>query len=285
MQAGQKCGHAGTVQPEKSEQAKQSAGDALFVRALWDRDKAQLHDEDLVFQKGDILFIDNTLYNGEMGQWKAWLLDDDGHKLAEQVGIVPNVYRAVEEVLSLSHIHSGELHDSLDSHRRSARLSFGKLKKKKALRREIASFTNASLGNDVFSVAPEEPLVATYERVNKVVYEEARPVVILGPFGEEITEKLLRLHPDRYGRCMPAAFSHSDEVIEKRQYSQMVSGWQSLTVGAVRSVAQRGLHPLLDVSISSVERWSPALTCTLSSWWSSSVMRQTFAMCAIVVSS
>ena len=238
--------------PDKYEQAKHSSGDALFVRALWQRDKAQLHDEDLMFHKGDILFIDNTLYNGEMGQWKAWLLDDSGDKLSQQVGIIPNVYKAVEEVLSLN--HSGEVYDSLDSHRRSARLSFGKVKKKKALRREIASFTNASLGNEVFSVAPEEPLVATYERVNRVVYEERRPVVILGPFGEEITEKLLRLYPDKYGRCMPSAFSGSDEVIEKRQYASVVSGWQSLTVGAVKNVADRGIHPLLDVSISAVEK-------------------------------
>ena len=53
---------------------------------------------------------------------------------------------------------------------------------------------------------------------------------------------------------MPSAFSGSDEVIEKRQYASVVSGWQSLTVGAVKNVADRGIHPLLDVSISAVEK-------------------------------
>ena len=116
-------------------------------------------------QKGDILFIDNTLYNGEMGMWRAWLLDENGDKV--ECGIVPNRYKAEEEVLSLQQSNS-DLMDNLDPHRRSARRSIFKRRKNSSgnHRRELASFSSSSLGYETFSVAPEEPLVPTYLKVS-----------------------------------------------------------------------------------------------------------------------
>lgn len=45
----------------------------------------------LTFQKDDILYIDNTMYNGEPGHWSAWLLDNNGVK--SRWGVIPSKYQ------------------------------------------------------------------------------------------------------------------------------------------------------------------------------------------------
>jgi discs large protein 5 len=235
--------------PEVYELACSTSGDSIFVKALWDRDKSQLQDEDLVFRRGDILFVDNTLYNGEMGLWRAWLLDQQTDKV--ECGIIPNRYRAEEEVLALQQ-SNGDLMDSLDPHRRSSRRSIFKRKKQHSSssassshNRELASFSSASLGCDTFSVAPEEPLIPTYQRVTKLIYQEMRPVLILGPLSEVIVERLLLNHPQKYARCPPqthttdSATSDDTDVIESRHFSGL---WEQVTVKSIKEVAQKNMH-------------------------------------------
>lgn len=38
-------------------------------------------DGELSFRKDDIMLIENTLYDGKLDNWYAWLVDDDGYKL------------------------------------------------------------------------------------------------------------------------------------------------------------------------------------------------------------
>ena len=68
---------------------REQPGDAIYVRALCDYDAE--HEGELSFKKDDILFIDNTLYNGMQGDWRAWLVDDEGNKLRS--GTIPSKSR------------------------------------------------------------------------------------------------------------------------------------------------------------------------------------------------
>ena len=54
----------------------------------------------LTFRKDDILFIDNTMYNGTPGHWSAWLVDVDGQR--GEWGVVPSKYKVDEELLKRS---------------------------------------------------------------------------------------------------------------------------------------------------------------------------------------
>lgn len=74
---------------------KDKPGDSFFVRALFDRviDPSDVvsNSSQLQFRKDDILFVDNTMYNGVPGNWRAWLVDYHGFK--QQVGIVPSKFK------------------------------------------------------------------------------------------------------------------------------------------------------------------------------------------------
>lgn len=74
---------------------KDKPGDSFFIRALFDRtidlSDAVSNSSQLQFQKDDILYVDNTMYNGVPGNWRAWLVDHNGYK--QQVGIIPSKYK------------------------------------------------------------------------------------------------------------------------------------------------------------------------------------------------
>ena len=53
-------------------------GDALFIRAM--ADYSGENDNELTFKKDDVLYIEDTMCNGVLGIWSAWLLDTDGQK-------------------------------------------------------------------------------------------------------------------------------------------------------------------------------------------------------------
>ena len=59
------------------------------MRALFDRDEE--NEDELSFKKDDILYVDNTLYNGILGVWRAWLIAEDGNK--SECGTIPSKSR------------------------------------------------------------------------------------------------------------------------------------------------------------------------------------------------
>ena len=80
-------------------------------------------------------------------------------------------------------------------------------------------------------------------QVSKLVYEQMRPVLILGPLSEVIVERLLQNHPDKYAKCVPvqsrSAGVDEGDVIESRQFSGML---ELVTGKAVRDVAENNMH-------------------------------------------
>lgn len=65
-------------------------GDSFYIRAMFDRMNIN---GSLAFQKDDILYVDNTMYNGVPGLWQAWLVDEEGEKI--KCGFIPSKYKYV----------------------------------------------------------------------------------------------------------------------------------------------------------------------------------------------
>ena len=87
---------------------KDQPGDSYFVRAMFSRtlppqggSHHNHHGVDgspqLGFKKDDILYVDNTMYNGVPGNWSAWVVDVEGKR--GQWGIIPSKYKVDEELL------------------------------------------------------------------------------------------------------------------------------------------------------------------------------------------
>lgn len=68
-----------------------SVAEPVYVflsRALYDR--LPEVEQDLSFKKDDILYVDDTLPQGNFGCWMAWQLDENGQKLER--GQIPSKY-------------------------------------------------------------------------------------------------------------------------------------------------------------------------------------------------
>lgn len=86
-------------------------GDSFYIRALFSADCLQaapgkpggtktsgsagggLNFKTLEFQKGDILYVDSTMFEGRPGLWRAWKVDEFGRKTPTW-GVIPSRYRA-----------------------------------------------------------------------------------------------------------------------------------------------------------------------------------------------
>lgn len=68
-------------------QIKDEEGDSLYIRVGFDR-TGDLADGELRFCKDDVLYVDNTIFRSQFGQWRAWKLDEYGHRL--ECGIIPS---------------------------------------------------------------------------------------------------------------------------------------------------------------------------------------------------
>lgn len=92
------------------QRSKRGAGDLFYVRVTVDR-QAENRDElsfkgkafffisvpytgnSMAFSAGDILRVDNTVFNGVPGLWRAWAVDQEGRELT--CGIIPSKQRYI----------------------------------------------------------------------------------------------------------------------------------------------------------------------------------------------
>lgn len=54
---------------------------------------AESNEAELSFTKEDVLYVDNTMFRGVSGQWRAWKLDEYGCRV--QCGIIPSQMKYV----------------------------------------------------------------------------------------------------------------------------------------------------------------------------------------------
>ncbi|KAL4705994.1 hypothetical protein ACJJTC_005680 [Scirpophaga incertulas] len=221
---------------------KDKPGDAFYVRAGFDRcariTAAGLDAVDefsLWFRRDEVLFVDNTLFNGAPGLWRAWQLDCKGGK--RHWGTIPSKFK-VEEMLrrSLGSLDS----DPQKRAATSARRSFFRRKKHRDRDRdskELASFSNTELGcwSDSGALADDAPLLS-YQRVDRLHYGAQRPVVVLGPLRECVVNKLCSDWPHVFA-TPPSSGTHAP-----------------YDAHAIRHLAEKGIHCILDISVSTIEK-------------------------------
>ncbi|KAL0871516.1 hypothetical protein ABMA27_005232 [Loxostege sticticalis] len=216
---------------------KDKPGDAFYIRAGFDRcakitaiGMDTIDEYPLWFRKDEVLFVDNTLFNGAPGLWRAWQLDCKGVK--RQWGTIPSKFK-VEEILRRS---MGSLES--EAQRRAAttaRRSFFRRKKHRDSK-ELASFSNTELGcwSDSGALSDDPPLLS-YQRVERLHYGNHRPVVVLGPLWECVVGKLVSDWPHVFAAPRP---HHRDQVPAQ----------------AIRDLAEKGIHCILDISVTTIEK-------------------------------
>ncbi|XP_060857189.1 disks large homolog 5-like isoform X2 [Metopolophium dirhodum] len=147
---------------DKYNEIKDKPGDSFYIRALFDRtielNEAGSNSSQLQFRKDDILYVDNTMYNGVPGNWRAWLVDHNGYR--QQVGIIPSKYK-VEEELAIR--CSGEKLEG------DAKRSFFKRENhQRSSSKELACFSNINLGwysSDSGNLHDDATVMPSYQRI------------------------------------------------------------------------------------------------------------------------
>ncbi|CAH0401058.1 unnamed protein product [Chilo suppressalis] len=228
---------------------KDKPGDAFYIRAGFDRcakitsiGMDTIDEYSLWFRKDEVLFVDNTLFNGAPGLWRAWQLDCKGVK--RHWGTIPSKFK-VEEILrrSMGSIES-------EAQRRAAttaRRSFFRRKKHRDSK-ELASFSNTELGcwSDSGALADEPPLLS-YQRVERLHYGNHRPVVVLGPLWECVVNKLVSDWPHVFA-APPAPAPAPAPALPRRPDHPPYAHPHP------RPPNDQGIHCILDISVSTIEK-------------------------------
>ncbi|XP_072743458.1 disks large homolog 5 isoform X5 [Anoplolepis gracilipes] len=253
--------------PERYNEVKDKPGDSFYVKALFDR-TAEVGDSlQLRFSKDDILYVDNTMFNGTPGHWRAWIVDQTGRR--QTCGIIPSKFKVEEELLLRRSL--GDLEqDAGKRSNTSARRSFFRRKKQQPRSassrdstKEISShLTGVNLGwYSDSGTLNEDTLPASYQRVERLDYPTLRPVLIIGPLSECVVTKLLQDYPGQFTRCLAEAMHCSQSTLEQGlrdslyiDYRKKGSYFECTTVQAVKDICEKNTHCILDVSMASIER-------------------------------
>ncbi|XP_062549352.1 disks large homolog 5 isoform X2 [Armigeres subalbatus] len=242
---------------QKFNQIKDKPGDALYIRVGFDRN-CDLGESELPFNKDEVLYVDNTMFGGVPGRWRAWKLDEYGHKL--QCGIIPNKLKVDEELRLF-----GDIQDVEATTRRgstSARRSFFKrIKPQRSSSRdskELASFSNTHLSLYIETSTIGEDGFTSYQRVERLEYKY-RPILIVGPLSECVIEKLCMDFPEHFCRSqlnqMRCTKEDMDSGVQNNaiaDYRRRGSVFEYTTIQSILENKQH--HYILDVCISAVDR-------------------------------
>uniref|UniRef100_A0A8D8WDJ1 Disks large homolog 5 n=1 Tax=Cacopsylla melanoneura TaxID=428564 RepID=A0A8D8WDJ1_9HEMI len=244
---------------ERYNEVKDKPGDSFYMRALFSR-TGDLGDAlQLRFHKDDILYVDNTMFNGVPGHWRAWLVDADGFR--QQCGIIPSKYKVEEELLLRRSL--GDLES--DARRATRRSFFRRKKHQRSDSKELASFSNINLGwySDSGTLNEDSVSLASYQRVIRLNSEPGlRPVIIVGALSDTVTDKLLQDFPDKFVRCAAEIMHCPQAGMEKGladnlfvDYKKKGAYFECTSVAAVKDACDKNnAHVILDVSLAGVER-------------------------------
>lgn len=279
----------------------------LYVRALFDYDPSKdsgLPSRGLAFRFGDILHVVNA---SDDEWWQARKVLPDGEE-DPNFGIIPSKKRVERrERARLKSVKftgrpsvGGYDSRSATIDRRKKNFSFSRrfpfMKSRESLEdisdvdrsptkeKSLSAISGASSTGNVHSVESDQNSlndnILSYEVVVKREVNYARPVIVLGPFKDQINEDLISEFPDRFGSCVPHTtrprkegevdgreyhFVKSREkmeqdiknhlFIEAGQYNDNLYG---TSVAAVRKVADANIHCILDISGNAIKRLQAA---------------------------
>uniref|UniRef100_A0A1I8HUK6 Disks large 1 tumor suppressor protein n=1 Tax=Macrostomum lignano TaxID=282301 RepID=A0A1I8HUK6_9PLAT len=269
-----------------------------LTSASHDQADAGLPSRGLAFRRGDILHVVNA---SDSEWWQARRLAP-GEPDQASMGIIPSKRRVERRERSkqrrvnfnsrLSSQSSGPpLSPSMGSSAAAsstlAASPDGSVDRKKSgslLRRlHSGSGRAAASGDDLSSddaSGSSAPLVPTYKAVQQSKLSLAKPVILLGPLKDYLTDALPAALPGRFDQCVPHTtrqprdgevdgrdyhFVASREQMEREISSQLfVEAGQyngnlyGTSLASVRRVAESGRHCLLDVSGGAIHRLESA---------------------------
>ncbi|XP_041362513.1 disks large homolog 5-like [Gigantopelta aegis] len=240
-------------------------GDSFYIKCNFDRTAE--NEGELTFRRDDVLLVENTLHQGSMGSWYAWLVDDEGKK--SRGGTIPNKIGLDDEVLRRSLSESMSLHDSDEikpSSRRgsgSTRRSFFRRKRHQRNNskdsHDLGSFSDASINSDSFPL-PDDSIFG-YSTVERIESSMVRPVLLLAPLSDSIINKLISESPDKYCSCPITVLNSSAHQMEQSvtegciiDYWKRDDQHECIYVSSIREVCDRKVHCLMNVGPSVIER-------------------------------
>ncbi|XP_016417477.1 disks large homolog 5-like isoform X1 [Sinocyclocheilus rhinocerous] len=241
-------------------QVKDTPGDGFYIRALYDR--AAETELDLSFKKDDILYVDDTLPNGNFGTWMAWQLDENAQKI--QRGQIPSKYMMDQEFYRR---HSmTELKDEAGSSKTlsaAARRSFFRRKQKH--KRSSSKDGKDAVALDAISTDSipflDDFVSLAYQRVQKIDCTSPRPVLILGPLVDPVKDMLVKESPEKFSRCVLEVMKASQQAIERGvkdflfiDYKRRSGHFDVTTVASIKEITDKDCHCLLDIAPHAIER-------------------------------
>ncbi|KAM4624108.1 disks large homolog 5-like isoform 2-T2 [Polymixia lowei] len=234
-----------------------SPGDGFFVRALYDR-VAEVEQE-LSFKKDDILYIEDTLPNGNFGYWMAWQLDENARRLEK--GQIPSKYMMDQEFYRRHDVKD----DSGASKTQSAAARRSFFRRRQKHKRSGSKDGKDAMALDAISTdslpITEDGVSLAYQRVQKVECASPRPVLIMGPLVEASKDMLVKEAPAKFCRCPPEVMKASQQAIERGvkdcvfiDYKRRSGHFDVTTVASIKEITERDCHCLLDIAPHAIER-------------------------------
>jgi len=261
----------------------------LYVRALNDFDPTKddnLPSRGLAFQFGDILHVTNAC---DDEWWQAKKVLASGQE--EGMGIIPSKKRwerkqkARDRSVKFqgkSPTQESKVFEQQMStlERKKKNFSFTRKFPFMKSRDNIDDVSEGeqgipSLDGDSTSI-PGEDAVLSYEGVQQININYARPVIILGPMKDRINDDLISEFPEKFGSCVPHTTRPKREYeVDGRDYHFVASREQmerdiqnhlfieagqfndnlyGTSLAAVKEVAEKGKHCILDVSGNAIKR-------------------------------
>ncbi|XP_071839440.1 disks large homolog 4-like isoform X5 [Apostichopus japonicus] len=254
----------------------------FYVRSLFEYDKTKdsgLPSQGLSFNFGDILHITNA---SDDEWWQARRVLPNGED--GEMGVIPSDKRIKrkEKARLKSVKFSGKGQDRGNSLNDKKKKHFFSRKFKKSRDSDQETSDNehftevTSNASDSESSYKVEDSILSYELVVQQEIQYVRPIIILGPGKDRINDDLISEMPEQFGSCVPHTtrprrphevygrdyyFVESRESMEKDiqdhlfieagQYNDNLYG---TSVAAVKEVAEKGKHCILDVSGNAIKR-------------------------------
>ncbi|XP_051897427.1 disks large homolog 5a isoform X8 [Pristis pectinata] len=245
---------------EEFNKIRDEAGDGFYIRALYDRVAEVEHD--LSFKKDDILYVDDTLPQGNFGYWMAWQLDENAQKLER--GHIPSKYMMDQEFCrrhSMSEVK--DENGSVKTLSAAARRSFFRRKQKH--KRNNSKDGKEMLALDAISTDSipllEDSGSLAYQRVQKIECTSPRPVLILGPLVDVVKDMLVKDSAGKFCRCPLEVMKASQQAIERGvadylfiDYKRRSGHFDVTTVASIKEITEKDCHCLLDIAPHAIER-------------------------------
>ncbi|XP_077202063.1 disks large homolog 5 isoform X3 [Paroedura picta] len=239
---------------------KELPGDGFYIRALYDR-LAEV-EQDLSFKKDDILYVDDTLPQGNFGCWMAWQLDENAQKLDR--GQIPSKYMMEQEFCRRhSMSETKDENSSTKTSSAAARRSFFRRRHKHKRSgskdgKDLQALDTISTDSIPFL---DDAVSLAYQRVQKVDCTSPRPVLILGPLLDAVKDMLVKESPGKFCRCPLEVMKASQQAIERGvkdclfiDYKRRSGHFDVTTVASIKEITEKDCHCLLDIAPHAIER-------------------------------